>query len=90
MFKIKTQYYLNFLTFELMKLYGSIKIKMSNDTNGEHLPHLELNKVVLAYCNIVNSDYQQDIRVLHIVIPNKSLGQLLDVSPKSFFIFKNI
>ena len=46
MFKIKTQYYLNFLTFELMKLYGSIKIKMSNDTNGEHLPHLELNKVV--------------------------------------------
>ena len=33
---------------------------------------------------IVNNGYQHDSRVLSTFIPNKSLGQLLDISPKTF------
>ena len=52
------------------------------------LPHLEITEVVLVHCNIVNNDYQQDSRVLHTFVPNKSFGQLLDISPKNFMILK--
>ena len=37
---------------------------MTKDENGENVPQLEITEVVLVYCNIVNSDYQQDSRVL--------------------------
>ena len=52
------------------------------------MPHLEITEVVLVHCNIVNNDYQQDSRVLHIFVPNKSLGKLLDILPKKN-IFKS-
>ena len=42
-----------------MKLLGITKIKLSKDGNGENVPHLEINEVVLAHCNIVNNDYQE-------------------------------
>ena len=38
--------------------------------------------------NIVNSDYQQDSTVLYTFVPNKSFGQLLDISPKKFIFLK--
>ena len=41
-FKIKTGYYLELLTPETMKLLGSTKSKITNDKNGENLPHLEV------------------------------------------------
>ena len=47
------------------------------------MPHLEITEVVLVHCNIVNNDYQQDSRVLYIFIPNRSFGQLLDISLKN-------
>ena len=40
------------------------------------------------YCNIVYNDYQQDSRVLHTFVPNKSFGQWLDISPKNFIFLK--
>ena len=43
-----------------MKLLGYIENKITNDKNGENVPHLEIKEVVLIYCNIVNHDYQQD------------------------------
>ena len=52
------------------------------------MPHLEITQVVLIHGNIVSNDYQQDSRVLHIIIPNKSFGQLLDTSPKNFIFLK--
>ena len=67
-----------------MKLLGSTKNKITNDENGENVPHLEITEVVLVHCNIVNNDYQQDLRVLYTFVPNKSFGQLLDTSPKNF------
>ena len=50
--------------------------------------HLGITEVVLIHCNIVNNDYQQDCRVLYAFVPNKPLGQLLDISPKIFIFLK--
>ena len=43
---------------------------------------------MLAHCNIVNNDYQQDSRVLYTFVPNKSFGSLLEISPTSFIFLK--
>ena len=53
------------------------------------MPHLEIAEVVLVQCNFVIDDYQQDSEVLYTFIPNKSFGQLLDISPRNF-IFKKL
>ena len=52
------------------------------------MSHLEITEVVLVHCNIVNNDYQQDSKVLYTLVPNNSLGQLLDISPKNFIFLK--
>ena len=67
-------------------MLGSIKSKINKDNNGENVHHLKLTEVVLVYCNIKESDYQQDSRVLYIFVPNKSFNQLLDISPNNFII----
>ena len=69
---------------ETMKLLGSTKSRITKDENGENVPNLEITEVILIHCNIVINDYQQDSRVLYIFVPNKSFGQLLDISPKNF------
>ena len=63
-FKIKTGYYLELLTLERMKLVGSNENKITEDKNGQNVPHLEITEVILVHCNIVDNDYQQDSRVL--------------------------
>ena len=83
-FGIKTEYYLEFLTPETLKLPETTKGKKNNNINGENVPHLKVTEAVLVHCNIVNNDYQQDLRILCTFIPNKLFGQLLDIS-----IFKN-
>ena len=50
----------------------------------ENVPHLEITEVVLIHYSIINNDYQQDSRVLYTFVPNKSFGQLLDISLKNF------
>ena len=66
-----------------MKLLGSTKSKITKDENGENVHHLEINEVISIHCNIDNNDYQQDLRVFYTFAPNKSFGQLLDISPKN-------
>ena len=83
-FKIKTRYYLEHLTPEMIKLLGSTKNKITKDRNGENLPHLEITEVVLVHFNIVNNDYQHDSRVLYTFVPNKPFGKLLDITTKNF------
>ena len=78
---IKTGYYLELLTPETMKLLGSTKCKVTKDKNGEHLPHLEITEVVLVHWNIVNKNYQENLRMLHKFGPSKLFGQLY-ISPK--------
>ena len=67
-----------------MKIFGSTKNKISKNENGENVPHLEITEVVLVHCNIINNSYQQDSIILHIFTPNKSFGQLLNISLKNF------
>ena len=52
------------------------------------MPHLEFTKVLLIHFNIANNNYQQNSRVLHTFVLNKSFGQLLDISPKDFIFSK--
>ena len=85
-----TEYYLEGLTPETMKLLGSTKSKIKKDKNDENMPHVEITEVVLIHCNIVNNDYQQDSRVLYTFVPNKSFGQLVDISPKNFIFLKTV
>ena len=63
-----------------MKLLESTKNKITENKNDKYVIHLEIPEVVLVHCNIVNSDYQQGSRVLYTFVPNKSFGQLLDIS----------
>ena len=72
-----------------MKLLKSTKSKIIKYESGENVPHLEITEVVLIHCNIVNNDYQQDSIVLYTFVPNKSFGQLLDISQKHFIFLKN-
>ena len=58
MFKVKTRYYLEFLTPEMVKLLAGSKSKITKDKNSGNIPHLEITEVVLVHCNIVNNDYQ--------------------------------
>ena len=71
-----------------MKQLGSTESKITKDENGENVPHLEITKVVLVHCNIVNNDYQQDLRVLYTFVPNKSFGSSLDISPSNHIFLK--
>ena len=56
-FKIKNGHSIELLTPETMKLLGSTKNKITEDKNGENVPHLEITEVVLVHCNIANNDY---------------------------------
>ena len=52
------------------------------------MPYLEITEVVLIHCNVVNNSYQQNSRALYIIVPNKSFGQLLDISPNKTIFWK--
>ena len=62
-----------------MKLLESTKNKITKVENGENVSYLEITKVILVHSNIAHNNYQQNLRVLYTFIPNKSLGQLLDI-----------
>ena len=47
-----------------------------------------MTEVVLVHCNVANNDYQQDLRVLYTLVPNKPLGSLLETSPKIISFLK--
>ena len=72
-----------------MKSLGSTKNKIDKDRNGKNIPNLAVTEVVLVPCNIDNSDYRHDSRVLYRFVPNKSFGQIFDISPKNLDFSKN-
>ena len=63
-FNVKKAYYLERLTLEMIKLFGSTKFKITKDKNGENVSHLEVTEAALIHCNIINNDYQRDSIVL--------------------------
>ena len=56
---------------ETVKLLGSTKNKITKNENREVVPQLEITEEVLIHYSIVNSDCQQDSRVLYTFVPNK-------------------
>ena len=87
-FNIMTGYSLELIASQTMKLLGSTKSKITKDENGKNVTNLEITEVVVVHCNIVNNDYQGDSRALYTFIPNKSFGQLLNISSKNFIFLK--
>ena len=75
-FKTKDGHALELLTLETMKLLGSTKNEITKDKNSENVPHLEITEVILVHCNIVNNNYQQDLKVFYTFVPNKPFGSL--------------
>ena len=69
-----------------MKLLGSTERKITKDKNGENVPHLEVAELVLVHCNFANNDYLQDSRILYTFVPNKTFGNLLEISPTNIFL----
>ena len=76
------------LTPRTMKLLRSIKRDVTKNENSENVPYLEITEVVLKHYNVVNNSYQQNSRVLYTFVPNKSFGQLLNISPENFIFLK--
>ena len=60
-FKIKTGYYLEYLTPKTMKLLGSNERQITKHEIGENAPPLEIAEVVLVHCNIANNHYLHDL-----------------------------
>ena len=71
-----------------MKLLGSTESKITNDKNGENVPHLEIVELVLIHCNLVNNNYQQNSRILYTFVTNKPFGNLLEISPTNNIFLK--
>ena len=71
-----------------MKLLGSTESKITEDKDGEIVPHLEIIELVLVHCNLVNNDYQQDSRILYTFVPSKPFGSLLEISPSNHVFLK--
>ena len=82
-FKIKTGSKLELLSPETMKLLGSTKKDVDQDTHGEDVPKFELVEVVLVHCNLANNKYQQTSKVLLTLVPNKQFGQLFTIASHS-------
>ena len=89
-FKIKTDYKLQLLTLETMKLLGSAKKDVDSDKNSEDVPKLESVEVVLVHCNLVKNDYQHKSNALFSFSPNKQFGQLVNISPHSLTLMNTI
>ena len=77
-----------------MKLFRVTKSKLTKDKNGENVANLEIIEVVLVYYDILNNDYKHDSYIdlctwfMYRFVPNKSLGQLLDIPPKTFVFIR--
>ena len=56
-----------------MTLIINTRNRITKDENGENVRRLEINEVVLVYCNIVNNHWQNDSRVLYTFVPNFSI-----------------
>ena len=71
-----------------MKSFGSTKKLIDKTKNKEKLSHLEVVKVLLLQCNLVDNQYQQTSEVLYNFTPNKSYAYLLNVEPINLVFLK--
>ena len=74
-----SDYKLELLTPETMRLLGSTKKDVDKDKNSKNLPKLESVEVVLVHCNLVKNEIQRTSKVLFTFVPNKQFGQLINI-----------
>ena len=72
------------IMFKRWSYLETLKLRWLKMKMVKNFLHLEITEVVLSHCNILNNDYQHDSRVLCAFVPNKSFGQLLNISPNFF------
>ena len=89
-FKIKTEYKLELLTPETMKLLGGGKKDIDKDKDGKNGRILESVEVVLVHCNLVKNDYQHTSKVFFTFVSNKQFGQLINISPHSLTMMNTV
>ena len=89
-FKIKSEYKLELLSKETMRLLGSSSDAIDGDKNSELVPKLESVDHFPVHCNVVNNSYQQASKVLFTFVPNKKYGQLITVSPETLIMLKTV
>ena len=44
----------------------------------------------MCILNRVNNDYQQNLKVLYILVPNETLGLSLEIAPTNFIFLKTL
>ena len=81
-FKIKDGYNLELQT---LKLFGSTKKLIDKKKN---VLSLEVVKLVLVQCNLVDNQYQQKSEVLYTFTPNKFYAYLLNDEPSKLVFLK--
>ena len=80
-FRNKTEYKLELLTNETMRLLGDRPI-IDTTKNGENVPKLEIVRNVLVFCNLVQNVYLQDSKLLFSFVHNSTFGCLLSITPQ--------
>ena len=71
-FKIKTEYKLELLIPETVKLLVQEK-DVDKNKDGENVPKLESAEVVLVHCNLVQNDYQHTSKVYLLLFQTNKL-----------------
>ena len=61
---------------------------INKDKNSENVPLLQITEVALVHCNLVNNDYQQNLRILYTFAPNNLFDQLLEISSTNWMFSK--
>ena len=85
-FKVKTDYRLELLSPETMKLLGGTKKDVDQD--GEDVTKLESVEVVLVHCNLVDNNYEKASEVVFTFLPDKQFDQLITISPQLLTMLK--
>ena len=88
MFKTKDEYKLELQTPQTIKLFGSTKKLIGKIRNEEKVQNLEVVKVVLVQCYLVDNQYYQKSEVLDTFSPNKSYAYLLNAEPSNLVFLK--
>ena len=70
-----------------MKFFGSTKKLIDKTKNGEKVRTIELVKVVLVQCNLVDNQYYQKSEILYTFSPNKSYAYLPNFDPSNLAFF---
>ena len=71
-----------------MKLLGSTNKNFDQDKNGEKIPKLEIVDVILLHFNVVNSNYQQELKVLFTLERDEQFGQLITIASQTLTMLK--